>query len=1335
MRSLLFICVIIGVFNTSALIGGNSPYFIRLDAEDGLAQNTVYCILQDDRGFMWFGTKDGLSRYDGFQFRNYRHEKNDSTSIGNNCIRSLFQDSNGRIWVGTDVGAYIYHPDQDRFELFDVTTSNGIGIKNEVNDIKQDHDGIYWFAVDWQGVFSYDPDNGKLKFYELDAVVNAWCIHVDKENKVWIGTHGGGLNYFDDEKQRFEKAVFSTPEEQDSNNDDVFRIFQDNYNDLFITTANSGVKRLNLVTNKIEQFLPLQNFSSLFFRDVIRKSDQEIWFATGGGVCTFDIQKKKVEFLKHSHFDPYSLSDNAVYSIYKDREGGVWIGTYFGGVNYYPYQYTPFNKFYPIEKIDKRYTMVGRRIREFQLAENGDIWIGTEDGGLSLYDPNKNVFEHFFPDGQPGSISFNNIHGLLVDGDLLWIGTYNHGLEIMDLKTKKIVRHYDKSNQENSLPDNSIFSIYKDHSGRVWIGTLYGLCYYNPETDDFTRVSFMKSIFISDILQTKDGMIWVASLGKGLFRFNPANNEWTVFKNNPGDSTSLSHNKVISLFEDSQMSLWVTTEGGGVCRYYPDDESFETFASGEGLPNNVVFKIVEDDFSNLWFSTNQGLVCMSLNDFSIKKYTKSDGLLSDQFNYKSGIKDKNGQLYFGGLDGFISFDPTTFISNIIPPPVYITQFDLFNTPVKPGELNSPLKQSIEFTEQIELDYNQTSFSFYFAALSFVAPEKNQYKYMLDGFDKDWISPGKVNKAVYSNIPPGNYVFKVKASNNNNVWNDDYAFVKLYIRPPFYLTIWAYITYAGVGFGLIVLLFIIYRNKIRAKNRHRQEVFENEKSKEMYNAKIAFFTNITHEIRTPLSLIKGPLDYILNEKVTAKEREEYLKVIDRNTNRLLDLSNQLLDFRKTEQENFLLNYIEIDIPELIEEVYMRFAAAALNRNLHVEKSLPSENFYADVDKEALTKILSNLFSNAIKYSESYINLELTQENETFIVTISNDGDKIDEAIQEKIFEPFYQIDNKKQEHVIAGTGLGLPLARSLAELHNGTLECLNSHATLNVFRLVLPLKQPNSIRIKSLDSVDAPDYQVSEAADRFAKLTKPSLLVVEDDVDFRNFLCNQLSRHYNINKAVNGVDGLKKLEEEHVDIIISDITMPVMDGLQFCEEVKSNLDYSHIPIILLTARANLQSKIEGLDVGADAYVEKPFSMEYLLAQVFNLLSNRNKLKESFVNSPLEKIRSIAPTKADEEFLKRVTDIIHENISDPRFNVDQLASNLNMSRSSLHRKIKGISELTPNEFILLTKLKKAATYIQEGIRVNEVCFLVGFSSPSYFSKAFKKQFGVSPTGWLR
>ncbi len=1284
--------------------------------------------MQDRQDFMWFGTKDGLSKFDGHQFRNYRNNKEDKQSIGNNCIRSMIQDQDGNIWVGTDRGVYIYNPHKDYFEHFDAKTKSGINIAKEVNDIKQDQNGVFWFAVDWQGVFSYNPQTEELNIYTLDDVVNIWCIHIDSRNKVWIGTHDGGLNYFDTNSSKFKKSFATNSENANIYIKDIYKIYQYNYDNILIGTANNGVLKLNVETNKIEPLLRNKEHTAFLTRDIVLKSENEIWLGTGDGVYMYDIFKDNVQPYRSSQ-DPYSLSDNAIYSLYKDREGGIWVGTYFGGVNYYPYQYTPFNKYYPTQARKGAESLSGKRIREFQLANDGCLWIGTEDGGLNLYNPNEDTFENFAPNNKAkGGVSSYNIHGLLLDNGKLWIGTYNDGLDIMDVKTKTVIKHYSKEDGENSICDNNIFSIYKDFSGRVWLGTLYGVCYYNPSTDSFTKVSEIGDIFAHDILQTKDGSLWVGSLGNGLYRFNPTKNTWISYGNNPEDYTSLSSDKVISLFVDSRNTLWISTEGGGICRYNKDSDNFTSFTTREGLPNDVIYKITEDNMSNLWLSTNQGLASINLDDLKVKQYNKSDGLLSNQFNYKSGAKDINGNIYFGGLEGFVSFNPTSFTANKLSPPVYITQFVLFNNIVYSRDKGSPLKEAIEFTKEIELNHTQSTFGFSFVALSYVAPQKNQYAYQLEGFDDDWIFAKNAQSAKYSNIPPGKYTFRVKATNNNGIWSKNEATIKITISPPYYKTIWAYLVYVILIILAILYLMILYRNRLNRKQKRRQEIFENEKTKEIYDAKIEFFTNIAHEIRTPLSLIKGPLDYILKAEISDSERNEHLSVIDRNTNRLLDLSNQLLDFRKIEAKGFILNFIPTNIPQIINDLYIRFNPTAIKHNLEFKMDLFSDSFYADVDKEAITKILSNLFSNAIKYAKSKIEIKVYKDETKMYFEISSDGTKIKHNLIEKIFEPFFQINDSNSEQVTAGTGLGLPLSRSLAELHGGKLVYLQSEDNMNNFQLSLPMSQASATTIKPIEAEEEKDTSSQEK-----RAHKYSVLIVEDDNELRKFTSGQFKKHYNTYSVQNGRKAIELLNKTHIDLIISDIIMPLMDGIQLCEEIRSNINFSHIPIILLTAKSNLKSKIEGLDVGADAYIEKPFSMDYVLAQTSNLLANRNRLKKAFASQPSTKIKSIATTKADEDFLQKVTEVINSNMSNVQFNVDELASALNMSRSSLHRKMKGVSELTPNEFIILVKLKKAVEYIKEGYRVSEVYYIVGFSSSSYFSKVFKKQFGVSPKNW--
>ncbi|MDR2145959.1 MAG: response regulator [Tannerella sp.] len=1293
-----------------------SFYFRHFSVENGLPQNTVNCIFQDQSGLMWFGTKDGLSRYDGYAFLNFRRDKDNPNSIGNNFIRSIFQKDSATLLVGTDNGVYVYHIATETFSRLALQTPDGVSIEKEVNDIKVDKDGNIWLAVDWQGVFRYSPENEKLTFYNLN-IVNAWCICIDHENSVWIGTHGGGLNRYDRQRDRFE-VIFT---EREAGND-IYRLFQDNYNDLIIGTS-VGIKKLSISSQQITPLFEQADNSRIFVRDIIRKSDHELYIGSESGVYICNTQNGTIRNIVNEDFDPYSLSDNAIYSMYKDREGGLWIGTYFGGVNYYPPQHTPFERFYPQNKSN---SLTGKRIREFQEDRSGNLWIGTEDAGLNCYNPQTNMFQHFTADGTAGSLTYHNIHGLLANGNELWVGTFTHGLNMLDVKTRKIIRKYQKTDDLHSLCDNSIMAIYKDSSGKIWLGTIYGLDVYNPRQDNFTKINYIGDTFIYDIFQSYDGMMWFASFNAGVFRYNPLTDEWKDFKNDPEDPNSLPHNKIISIFEDSHKTVWFSTEGGGICKYNRENENFTSYSTKDGLPNNVVYKILEDNKGKLWLTTNNGLSCFNPSDGTVKTYTTADGLLGNQFNYKSGYKSPDGKLYFGGLNGFIAFNPLTFTENDNIPPVVITDFRLFNK----TSADTLLKKDVNTRGEIHLKYYQSSFNIDFAALSYMAPEKNRYAYILEGAEKEWTTLTGEHTVGFSNIPPGTYVFRLKGSNNDGKWNETPTGLIIHIHPPFYKSQIAYSIYLIILLLFLFLLTLYSKKQLDKRNERRLKRFEDEKDKEIYNAKIAFFNNIAHEIRTPLSLIKGPVEYILNNDTPKEEMKENLQVIGKNTNRLLDLSNQLLDFRKVEDKGFRLNYVRSDIKQIINDVYDRFQLSARQNNRNFELQLPPENLFADIDREAFTKIISNLFTNAIKYSDSRIVLTLENtDNDLLILKIASDGLPVPEDMKEKIFEPFFRIGDENHNNFKSGIGLGLPLARSLAELHNGKLFLDTSSDNTNIFVLQLPVTQSAAFFILQEEEEQQETASVPEEKELFTG--KPAVLVVEDDKEMRTFLYNQLKKSYNVMKAANGKLALDRLQKENIDIVVTDILMPEMDGLQLCAEIKSNVDTSHIPVIMLTAKADIQSRIEGLDVGADAYVTKPFSIEHLFAQISNIFTNRNKVKQAFINSPVLSAGSIALTHADEVFLGKVTQVINQYLQDESFNVNQLAEELNMSRSSLHRKIKGISELTPNDFIQLVRLKKAAELLKEGnYRINEVCYLVGFSSSSYFSKSFKKQFGVSP-----
>lgn len=610
---------------------------------------------------------------------------------------------------------------------------------------------------------------------------------------------------------------------------------------------------------------------------------------------------------------------------------------------------------------------------------------------------------------------------------------------------------------------------------------------------------------------------------------------------------------------------------------------------------------------------------------------------------------------------------------------------------------------------------------------------NQLQYKLEGFDKEWYTTDSNNPvATYTNLKPGSYTFSVKSSNYQGEWNGKTKSIRVQIHPPFWKSTWAYILYIIVTSGLIIYSIYRFRKRMIDKQKLQFERLESEKEKELYHAKIDFFTNIAHEIRTPLTLIKGPLENILKKNdLNEKEVKENLNIMEQNTLRLLNLTNQLLDFRKTETKGFSLNFMTYNISEILKETYNRFLPTAKQNYLEFNLQLPEKDFYAPVDKEALTKILSNLFNNAVKYAQSNIIVQLDIQPEDnpnmFMITVSNDGTLIPKDMEEDIFKPFVQIKNTDNGQRTAGTGIGLPLARSLAELHKGKLYLKNEDQIC--FCVELPITQENVIQLSKHyieDSPNIPDRHLATTPEN-----QNTILVIDDDPEILSFVSKQLQNTYKIITATNGKEALDILETESVNLIVSDVMMPEIDGFELCKRLKNNINYSHIPIILLTARATLQSKIEGIELGADAYIEKPFSTEYLLVKIATLLTNLEKLRKAFTSSPFVEARTIALSNADEKFLDKLTETIKKNISEPEFNVDILASEMNMSRSSLHRKIKSIAQITPNEYIQLERLKTAAQLLQSGnYKINEICYIVGFNSSSYFAKCFQKQFGVLP-----
>ena len=1302
-------------------------YFKNLSIRNGLSQNTVNAILQDRKGFMWLGTKDGLNRYDGLSFRKFKHDAANPRSIGNSFITSLYEDFNGNIWVGTDAGVYIYYPEKEAFEEFDCQSLEKTRIERSVSMIAGDKQGRVWIAVEAQGMFCYDARQKLLRNYPLSEISsNIKCFTFDSGGTLWLGFYGDGLYYSKDNLATVHP--YGSPEDgkREFEGGVITKIVQGNYNCLYIGSVKEGVSELNLTSGQVRNLLAIdESGESIFCRDLLPYSDNELWIGTESGIYIYNLRTAQFIHLRASLYDSYSLSDNAIYALYKDREEGLWIGSYFGGVDYYPRQYTYFAKYYPKNIAN---SLHGKRVREFCRADDGTLWIGTEDGGLNHFNPKTKEFHFFEP-----SAGFTNIHGLCMDGSHLWVGTFSKGIRVIDTRTGMVLRTYTEGHTPHSLNDNSIFSICRTSAGEIYLGTLFGLLRYNRTQDNFDRIPELNGKFVYDIKEDSYGNLWLATYANGAYCYDVSVRRWKNYVFDAEDEKSLPYDKVLSVFEDSYRQIWLTTQGGGFCLFHPDTETFTRYGLKDGLPNDVVYQIVEDDDRFLWLTTNNGLVRFDPKTMEMKVFSTANGLPTNQFNYRSGFKDEAGNIYLGSINGFVAFDPRTFAENRQVPAVAITDFLLFNKEVPVGETDSPLKSSITFSDKVVLTADQNSFSFRIAALSYQAPRMNKLMYKLEGFDEGWLTIGESPLVTYSNLGYGDYVFKVKASNSDGVWNEQETSLHLSILPPFYLSGWAYCFYVLFFMGCLVFVIFYFKRRNYRKQHRQMEMLEQEKEREVYHAKIDFFTNVAHEIRTPLTLIKGPLENIILKKEVDSETKEDLYIMKQNTERLLNLTNQLLDFRKTETRGFRLNFTECDVVAVLRETYLRFTSLAKQKGLDFILELPQECFMADVNQEALTKIISNLLNNGVKYASTYLRIFLETDEKVFHIRTFNDGEMIPDTMKEEIFKPFVRLD--KEDEVTTGTGIGLALSRSLAELHQGSL-MMEKGEEVNCFCLTLPVNQDSTITLSAENVSQVEENSCGwEQEETDTKEKKPMILVVEDNPDMLAFVRKQLTTEYSVLTAMNGIEALAALDNHYVNLVVSDVMMPQMDGFELCKTIKSDLSYSHIPVVLLTAKTNIQSKIEGLELGADAYIEKPFSVEYLLANISSLIHNREKLRQTFAKSPFVAANTMALTKADEEFIWKLNDIIQANLHNPEFSMEDMADALKMSRSSFYRKIKGVLDLSPNEYLRLERLKQAAQLLKEGkSRVNEICYTVGFNSPSYFSKCFLKQFGVLPKDFI-
>ncbi|MGO1244706.1 MAG: ligand-binding sensor domain-containing protein [Sphingobacterium sp.] len=1024
----LFIC---GLSNNAQ---SNTPalYFQKYGVDQGLSNNAILCSVLDKDGFLWFGSKDGLNRFDGYEFKHYYASADSLTGLGSNFIHELHVDQKKNIWVGTDQGMYIFYPHLDSFRPF-----RG-GQQGEVLDITADKQGQVWYIAE-NKLFSYNMQNDTIVQHSRRSDLTASALSLDENGTLWLGALGLIKNVTTGRVYPLDDATRGDQWIED--------IYTDQQGILWVGTTKNGLYKFDPKSEKISNPLPRLPIGQFYIRDIIQSDSQTLWIASESGLIVYNKQNGSFQQLLHEDDHPWSLSDNAVYTVCSDQQGGIWIGTFFGGLNYYHPQHNVFRKFF------HRYassSISAHAVREFVEDRQGNMWIGSEDNGLSHWNKKTNKFT------QVRNISHSNVHGLCLVGDTLLVGTFDQGMDCIDVNSGQRIAHFEIANAEYGLGSNFIVHILQTRAGRVFLATAHGLYEFIPGSNKFIPIRQVPDhIFYTSIFEDKKGKLWLSTWRDGLFTLDPKTGRSEVFTHQTNNSLSLNSNRVNRVFQTKNGDIWIATENG-LARWSSDGKPIRRITTDDGLPSNLILTLQEDDSGKLWISTSRGLVCMNPNTLRMQTFTKSSGLLSLQFNYNSSFIDRQGNFYYGSAGGFIRFHPdslSAFYPSKIRSNLLITGISVLQRELRVGAVGSKIAEAVPYLAKLKLPHDESTITLDFSAMNYVSAKEVQYKYMLGGYDLQWTTLRGSHTAHFTKIPPGNYTFRVQALNSVGEPISDERTLAIQISPPFWASIPAYICYwLSAGF-LIYYLANSFDRKIKEKNRRQLEAATVERERELYQAKMNFFTQIAHDIKTPLTLIKAPLERLISRGEANERTERLLNTMHRNTEQLVELTNQLLDFRKIESSEHSLSLSTHDLSYFVTERLKDYQPAFEQRELLLSYTA-NEPLIARVDIEVVEKIFDNLMTNALKYAGRKVWVELSYEKQTqaFNIQVTNDGPQLTNESIGLIFKPFHREANAPG---IKGVGLGLALAHSFAQLHGGTLKFLENSEKLNIFVLRIP----------------------------------------------------------------------------------------------------------------------------------------------------------------------------------------------------------------------------------------------------------------------------------------
>lgn len=1319
--------------------------FSYISINEGLSQSTVFSIDQDKRGNMWFATYDGVNKYDGYAFTVYQHNEDDPNSIANDISRIVKTDSQGRVWIGTRDGLSRYDEEKDIFQNFFYEKK---GKHLQVNGIEEISPEQLLISTP-EGLIMFDIKESKFIDDSFSTAMHKTIASTlyRQGDLIYIGTPTDGLYNYSITQKTFEKVIPILGTKQ------IQAILQQSPTRIWVATEGAGLFLINPKTKEIKNYLHSpsnpKSISSNYIRSLAMDSQNRLWIGTFNDLNIYHEGTDSFASYSSNPVENGSLSQRSVRSIFMDSQGGMWLGTYFGGLNYYhPIR----NRFKNIRNIPYKNSLSDNVVSCIVEDKDKNLWIGTNDGGLNLYNPITQRFTSYTlqEDENARGIGSNNIKAVYVDEkkSLVYIGTHAGGLSILHRNGGQV----ENFNQRNSqLVNENVYAILPDGEGNLWLGTLSALVRFNPEKRSFTTIEKEKdgtpvvSKQITTLFRDSHKRLWIGGEeGVSVFQQEgldiqkasilPVSNVTKLFTN--------------CIYEASNGVIWVGTREGFYC-FNEKDKQIKRYNTTNGLPNNVVYGILEDSFGRLWLSTNRGISCFNPESEKFRNFTESDGLQSNQFNTSSYCRTSVGQMYFGGINGITTFRPELLLDNPYTPPVVITKLQLFNKVVRPDDETGILTKNISETESITLKSWQTAFSIEFVVSNYISGQHNTFAYKLEGYDKEWYYLTDSRTVSYSNLPQGTYQFLVKAANSDGKWNPIPTALEIIVLPIWYKTWWALLIFFATFVGFITFVFRFFWMRKSMEAQLEIERRDKEHQEEINQMKMRFFINISHELRTPLTLILTPLQEIIN-KISDRWTRNQLEYIQRNANRLLHLVNQLMDYRRAELGVFELKAKKGNAHQLIQDNFLFYDKLARHKKITYTLHSELEDKEVLFDANYLELIVNNLLSNAFKYTESgqSITVTLKEENGWLLLQVSDTGIGIPINKQGKIFERFYQIES---EHV--GSGIGLSLVQRLIELHHGRIELDSEENKGSTFSVYLPqdlsVYKPSELASNDEQNEEEQVYSTNSKAMYFIDTEKVenesvesgdkkrgTILIVEDNNEIRRYLSNGLADLFNTLEAGNGEEALEKLKDNEVDVIVTDVMMPIMDGIKLCKNVKQNIRTCHIPVIILSAKTDIKDQMEGLQMGADDYIPKPFSLAILTTKIQNMMRTRRRMLDKYAKSLEVEPEKITFNAMDEALLKRAMTIVEKNMDNIEFSTDEFAREMNMSRSNLHLKLKAITGESTIDFIRKIRFNEAAKLLKDGrYTVAEVSTMVGFNTPSYFATSFKKYFGCLPTEYIK